>query len=293
MAKRDENPKELEEFLKQIRDARAINESARKAILIKQRDFEQLAASQRKMSLAIESVRLTKTVLHKQSSIAKMISDLRNTIKESIAPDFSRLRKSLEDIPERTRDALILLGEHGWYLDPEMTLPDLWRLEKALSDGDVEEAENALVEYFGRRLLDIKASVASKFQHRSHLIESAFDAHDRGCYELCIPVLLAQVDGICKEIVDQYLFIKKDRKPQTAVYVSQIATDTYKAALLSPLATALPIGKTESERSDSFNALNRHTVLHGESLDYGTKANSLKAISLLNYVSYVLHTVSK
>jgi len=35
-------------------------------------------------------------------------------------------------------------------------------------------------------------------------------------------------------------------------------------------------------------ALYRHAVLHGESVDYGTEINSLKAISLLQYVSGVL-----
>ncbi len=29
----------------------------------------------------------------------------------------------------------------------------------------------------------------------------------------------------------------------------------------------------------------RHSVLHGETSDYGTKINSLKAISLLTYIS--------
>lgn len=60
------------------------------------------------------------------------------------------------------------------------------------------------------------------------------------------------------------------------------------AAMLSPLAQTLPIGASENERYKGFPALNRHTVLHGESLDYGSKTNSFKAISLINYVAHVL-----
>ena len=70
--------------------------------------------------------------------------------------------------------------------------------------------------------------------------------------------------------------------------MEQIAADTYGAALLSPLAETLPIGASEYERPTGFDELNRHMVLHGESLDYGTKINSLKAISLINYVAHVL-----
>jgi len=72
------------------------------------------------------------------------------------------------------------------------------------------------------------------------------------------------------------------------LYVEQIASDTYRAALLEPLAQTLPIGASQNERHDGFSELNRHMVLHGESLDYGTEKNSLKAISLINYVSIVL-----
>jgi len=61
-----------------------------------------------------------------------------------------------------------------------------------------------------------------------------------------------------------------------------------RAALLSPLAQILPISASQRERQDGTTALNRHMVLHGESLDYGTKANSLKAISLINYVTQIL-----
>ena len=42
------------------------------------------------------------------------------------------------------------------------------------------------------------------------------------------------------------------------------------------------------ERESLMNVLNRHEVLHGESVDYGTEINSLKAMSLLYYIASVL-----
>jgi hypothetical protein len=168
----------------------------------------------------------------------------------------------------------------------------IWEIKKAISSGEVEDVEEALVEYFDGQLEEIEKSFSAKFPHRSHIIRSAIKAHCNGEYFLSIPVLLAQTDGICKEVVDQYLFMKRDRKPRTAIYVEQVATDTYKAALLSPLAASTPISFSEYEREEGFNLLNRHMVLHGESLDYGSKVNGLKAISLVNYVSQALETDS-
>ena len=42
-----------------------------------------------------------------------------------------------------------------------------------------------------------------------------------------------------------------------------------------------PMWAIEAERDTSFGALNQHQVLHGESVNYATEENSLKAISLL------------
>lgn len=62
--------------------------------------------------------------------------------------------------------------------------------------------------------------------------------------------------------------------------------------MLSPLSKVLPINASEKERRRSlqdrglstWGELNRHLVLHGETTDYGTQQNSLKAVSLINYL---------
>mgnify|MGYP001564484260 CR=1 FL=1 len=42
-----------------------------------------------------------------------------------------------------------------------------------------------------------------------------------------------------------------------------------------------------------FSALNRHQVMHGESVNYGSEINSLKALSPLNYVAVVLQEATR
>jgi hypothetical protein len=136
----------------------------------------------------------------------------------------------------------------------------------------------------------IENRIVSKFPHRAKIINSAFSAHKRGEYELSIPIFFAQTDGICYEVINQHLFmrLRGEKKPSTAIYVDSIASDTFRHALLSPLSQPLPISASKNERDESFNELNRHQVMHGESFDYGTEINGLKSISLLNYVAHVL-----
>ncbi|WP_319558243.1 hypothetical protein [Thiomicrorhabdus sp.] len=252
--------------------------------------LEPFLEEQRRLQKAFEGIKLPTYNLPDLSPFTKQIQQYQKSLSGIISPAFEELQRSFKELPPKIQEALLLLAQHGWYLDFNMPLPSLWEIKKAISSGEVEEVEEALVEYFESQLDEVEKSFGAKFPHRSHIISSAIKAHRNGEYFLSIPVFLAQTDGICKEVVDQYLFMKKDRKPRTAIYVEQVAADTYKAALLSPLAASTPISASEHEREEGFNLLNRHMVLHGESLDYGSKVNSLKAISLINYVSQALET---
>jgi len=212
------------------------------------------------------------------------------SIEKSIRPLIKEWQRIYSELPPRTNEAFILLGKHGWYFDLQMPLPSLWDLKDMLTNGDIEEVENILMKHFEDQIDIIEKFIIDKFPARKKIISAAFNAHRRQEYELSIPVIFAQTDGICKEVLDQYLFMKirGKRKPQTATYVEQIAANKIMTAFLSPLAQTLPVNASENERDEGFNELNRHMVLHGQSLDYGNKKNSLKAISLINYVSHVL-----
>ncbi|WXU00018.1 MAG: hypothetical protein Ctma_0723 [Catillopecten margaritatus gill symbiont] len=250
--------------------------------------LEPFLEEQRKLQKAFEGLKLPSYRLPDLSPFAKQTEQYQKSLSGIISPAFEELQRSFRELPPKIQEALLLLAQHGWYLDFNMPLSSLWKIKRAISSGEINEVEEALTEYFENQLGEIEKSFSDQFPHRSHIISSVIKAHRNGEYFLSIPVLLAQTDGICKEVVGQYLFMRKDRKPRTAIYVEQVAADTYKAALLSPLAASIPISASEHEREKGFNLLNRHMVLHGESLNYGSKVNSLKAISLINYVSQAL-----
>lgn len=221
-------------------------------------------------------------------SVQRTADRFRTLQESSTFPVLERIAENVRKLPLKTQAALTLFGEHGWYVDFEMSLPRIWNLSSALSNGDIAEAEQALVAYYDGRNDEIEKSIIVKFPERKKLVTAAFNAHRRGEYELSIPVLLAQTDGICKEAFGEYLFRKYNKRPRTAIYVASLKPDVITGAILSPLTENLPIGQSEDERNDDFNGLNRHMVIHGESLNYGTQINGLKAISLINYVAQAL-----
>ncbi|MGB5634072.1 MAG: hypothetical protein WBM44_08520 [Waterburya sp.] len=206
-------------------------------------------------------------------------------------PILEQFKENLDRLPESIGDALLIMAQHGWYLDPDLPGNYLFVISRHLERGEISEVDLFLSEYFTERIGDIENEITNKFPHRNKIISSAFNAHRREYYELSIPILLIQIDSVCQELYGQLLFRNKDRKPGTAQYVKQQKFNPYKMAFLQPLSVSTSINMTENQREKDFTGLNRHMVLHGESLDYGTEINSLKAISLLNYVSNILKYV--
>jgi hypothetical protein len=237
----------------------------------------------------LQSIQFQQSIIPNLSELGKSIINYQKSIQEQIGHVFEGLQRTFRDLSPRVQEALILLGEHGWYFDMDMPIPNLWELKEMLTEGEVTQVEELLCAYYEAKIDEIEESIVEKYPNRQKPIKAAFSAHRRQEYLLSIPVLLAQADGICKEVINENYFRRtRPGLPRTAYYVEKIASDTFTAALLSPLAQNFPIMANENERSESFSELNRHMVLHGESLDYGTKINSLKAISLINYIAHVL-----
>lgn len=218
-----------------------------------------------------------------------VIDAFSRTVKSIVLPFTTDFLEALERLPIRMHEVLITFGQHGWYFDIEMPFHDLWELELAFKEGRTEEADAGLSGYFESRLDEIKTKIISRFKHREKIICEAFTAHKAGQYNVAIPVFFAQTDGICKDIFGRCLFYFKrsSDKPFSTLIIDQVASDALVATLVGLLDKNLPVALNESKREVHFIGLNRHMVMHGESLDYGTKFNSLKAISLLNYVARV------
>ena len=202
------------------------------------------------------------------------------------------IRRVAAEFPPAYRLALIEIAKRGWYIDQQMGLSMPPKLAAALArEESRHEAESELTAYFISRLDAIELEICERFPQRAHIIEPAFAAHRAGQYVLSIPVFLAQADGICYEKIRAYHFMRdrgSNQPPATARHARSDEHDLWNAIVLSPLSAVVPLNMNKNERGPDFLGLNRHTVMHGDSLDYGTEANSLKAISFLNYVSQVL-----
>ena len=200
---------------------------------------------------------------------------------------FFEVCKAVQEWPGKQREAIMKLANHGWYIDPGMPLLATTKLLQALDSGDIQGTE-AVAEFFRDELDRIEATLTDHYPRRAAILHDAFEAHRTGKYNLSIPVLLAQADGIWHEQYSTSLFRGQQRTATARDHASEIE-DQFFAAFFDLFTESVPLWMSASEREPSFSQLNRHLVLHGETVDYGTEENSLKAISFLSWLCWILN----
>jgi len=160
---------------------------------------------------------------------------------QSLAPLLQEASRTFDELPDRNRRALRVLATHGWYLDPELAIPDLFEVSRAFESGAVEAANDELCRHFDARASDIEQQLCSTFPNRKALFEQSFAAHRGGQYALSIPVFLAQADGLCHELAGVQLYSRRSDGIVAVVTQLQLEAGSFTASLLSPLVERSPL----------------------------------------------------
>lgn len=224
-------------------------------------------------------------------NLAKMSESIIGSVNEigaGIAIQANYILKKLPESNKYEEKIFKLLGIKGWFIDSAMStlLPHtIYELYKKGEDG---KAEQKLIEYFRYRSKEIISEICSKYPNRENLLSKALIAHQNCEYDVCIPLFLIQVDGLCFDIFNNNYFRKRSGRPILSNNFDELAQNPYFGAIYYAFMENFPISYSFNQRTKEFSELNRHQILHGEITNYGTETNSLKAISLLSYVSYVL-----
>lgn len=207
---------------------------------------------------------------------------------EKIISRFKESAKNWKQLPRRVKRNLLALATTGWYLDAEMSIREILNFCDDIESRSPEEMEQSLTNYFRDALERIESTLRQRHPGRAALLAEAFKAHHGGLYSLSIPALFAQADGICLDLTGCQIF--QNGGPNR--FVKKIDANTLEHAYLQPLIQAIPIKESSKQRRDTSLQLNRHAVMHGESTDFATEKNGLKAISFVNYVSYAIAMAS-
>jgi hypothetical protein len=189
------------------------------------------------------------------------------------------------------------LADRGWFVT--MDLPSGWfvAIEALRAASKHDEADDAMCQFARKKVDDTEAQSIDRFPARAAILKEAFTAHRDRKYALSIAVLLAQADGMGREILHTRQFFNKKRpealKDRLAGF--QLFGRPYTPwGVLGDMLRQIS-GKTSIEEDtdlrderrltdDWFGPLNRHGVLHGLDLDYPNEVNSLRCVLLVRYL---------
>jgi len=208
-----------------------------------------------------------------QARVGAAVSDLM----EGLRPLFA-------DLPEHTRRQFLNFSANGWH--PDIEMPYAWLAQIAdRFEREDPSADDLCVQYFESEAQRIEARLLSRWPKRTLALSEGFSAHHEGRHYLSIPVFLAQADGIAREgrIGRAYNPKWRSRPDSPPPSIAE--------AVQLPMRVETPLNQPERRRQGR-DALNRHAVMHGDPpLDYGTRRNSLQALSYLNYVDSVIQFI--
>ncbi|MDH5824216.1 hypothetical protein QFW77_14640 [Luteimonas sp. RD2P54] len=201
---------------------------------------------------------------------------------------FEDIARQLRGLPDEARAHLAVLMDQGWCLDPEM--PHTWGrdLAAAFHEGEEQQAEQWLIDYFESRLEEIEQTLVARHPTRRAIIADAFQAHREGRYSLSIPALLAQADGVIHDRHPQRQLFSRNRDVNLVEVLSKLPEEDMRAIFVAAFYVDISLTRRTKLLPPGFHGLNRHAVLHGIDPNYGTEINSLRAVSILNLASYLV-----
>ena len=196
------------------------------------------------------------------------------------------LHRWLEEQPLRDRESLARLARMGWFLGPDMPVAAILRLGNAV-EFTPSEVDIVFGQYIRRHLDDIESRLTGSYPDRTDLFREAFGAHRDCRYSLSIRAFLCEGDGIFHKKFRTSLF-RRGRTDAVSAFSSEVMGRFFQA-VLHPFEEDVDLWTDTDKLDDAFDGLNRHQVIHGTKKDYNTELNSLKAISLLDNLVWVLN----
>ena len=208
---------------------------------------------------------------------------------------WSRWDARLRELAPEKRRVVAYLAERGWHQNLAMPWWDdeLLRLVDA---GDGAGVDAYVADMVDASLDDLVANVLAEFPARGSTMTQARRAHADGLFDLSVLAALSLADGVTQEVLGVSAFGKDHGKPKTAPFAEERIRKAGSGASvdwllidLLPLKEGSTLLISTADRDvrravdPSFGPLNRHGVLHGLDVNFGTRENSLRAFAALGY----------
>lgn len=182
---------------------------------------------------------------------------------------------------EREVKSLAFAASYGWFIQPESDATISKHVEEL--EGNPEELDVLFTYFIERDMKAIEQRLVLDHPEHALFVQEAFKLHREERYIASVPIFLLVADGLSKASTGKSVFTGKSKgSPQIADWIRQQDFDSWADTFFGVL------GKHHALSQHTPGRLNRHKVLHGEDLTYHTKENSLRAMSFVGFVGWLL-----
>lgn len=169
---------------------------------------------------------------------------------------------------------------------------DLWQILENWSDENLKSKFLKELDKTVKVSLDeIQENLSKKIKDRNEIIIEIFQLYKNNYFSGTITLVLSQVDGLMKEITGGkegfYSSTHEDTKKSKPNRLKHLDHEIY-INYFSEFHLLDVRNRNDymlfKKDIDDLKAFNRHSILHGESAQFGTHLNALKAILLLVFI---------
>jgi hypothetical protein len=218
-------------------------------------------------------------------SLIEKVTRISNYINQNVLINLSKFKINYEKLSKGQKELAERMIRNGWYFSLELPL-DAHKLLKL----NYHDFNKVLTEFYEQYQEDMCDKIITQYPHRKKILVKAYQAHRKKDYELSIPVMFTQADGISEELFSEKLFSKNNKRLATEQQKQILfdENDFIDKCFCIQLATIGQLNENYNPTTyKECKKFNRHTVLHGKDINYAKKINSIKCLVMLNFLAEI------
>lgn len=212
-----------------------------------------------------------------------------------IAESQSLIQKSISKLYGEFYSNFKIFSEMDWYVSPRI-FDETSIIELVQKEGI--ELEDLIISETEKLIPEILKSCSDHFETRRTIFEEIAKAFENKMYYSVVVLAYTQADGICNDKFQKGFFdTKKEKKvDEFELMIWNIIKNVdlnHSIGVLEQLSIRSNEISANSKKGKFTNpevqktSFNRHLVLHGHSVEFGTKVNAIRSICLLDFLHFL------
>jgi len=183
------------------------------------------------------------------------------------------------------------LCAYDWMFINELNHVDLIDIQKLLDKKDSQLIDFFFEKHFETNIELLKNRLIDSNTKRINILNEIFKGIELKLFSLVIPSIISQIEGITEEKTGRRFFSTQNNQTKLKQFADSKNIMYFDKLLTHPIDTIWEYSRKQNPNNPS--RINRHDIIHGTSIDYGTKMNCYKYLSVLLFVSENLDRLNR